>query len=103
MSRATYLNGSKWADLGPRPDLRFLYVFMAIAMVVCGGARAQSPLVPNTAPFNGGMFQSFLCTSNGTQTTCAGSGRLTCVPFTISKGTPVSLGPCEGALISIQP
>jgi hypothetical protein len=39
MKRALYLNGSKWADLGPERDLRWLCLIAHIAMIVCGGCR----------------------------------------------------------------
>lgn len=36
---AYYLNGSKFCDLGRKPDLRFLYVLAAVAWFLCGGAN----------------------------------------------------------------
>jgi hypothetical protein len=40
MTCARYLNGGKWCDLGPQPDLTWLYLLACIAMVVCGGCDA---------------------------------------------------------------
>lgn len=39
--RVRYLNGSRWADLGEAPDVRWLYVLAAIATFVCGACRAD--------------------------------------------------------------
>lgn len=36
-ARALYLNGSKWADLGPVPDTRWLAAIAAVMFWVCGG------------------------------------------------------------------
>lgn len=45
-----YLNGTKWCDLGPKPDLRFLYVLAAIAWLICSGAAAYGRGCPPHAP-----------------------------------------------------
>lgn len=41
MTRARYLNGTRYCDLGPEADLRFLYLIAIIALFFSGGFRCQ--------------------------------------------------------------
>jgi hypothetical protein len=40
-------NGDKWCSLGPRPDVRWLYLLGFLAMLLCGGLAWGQAGVPN--------------------------------------------------------
>lgn len=58
-------------------NLLFAWVFAAGLSPSFALAPSGGSLVPNSSI--GATFQSFLCTTNGTATTCPGSGALICV------------------------
>jgi hypothetical protein len=58
--------------------MKKLVTILALALF-CTGVSAQPSQLP-TSSGGGSSFQSFTCTTNGTATTCAGSGNFTCTP-----------------------